>query len=130
MDCFVTGGSGFIGANLVHELVARGHQVKVLIRPDSNLRGLRDVRYKRVEGDLSDRRRLKEAIRGCQWCFHLAASYHLWLRKYDSMYVTNVEGTRNVLMAATEAGCCRVVHTSTVGCIGLVQANGSERALA
>jgi dihydroflavonol-4-reductase len=58
-------------------------------------------------------------MRGCDWCFHVAASYHLWLRDYAPMYAANVEGTRNVLEAAMAAGCRRIVYTSTVGCIGL-----------
>ena len=119
MNCFVTGASGFIGANLVHELVARKHQVRALLRPGSDLRGLRGAEFERVEGDLSDGAKLKEAMRGCDWCFHVAASYHLWLRDYRPMYAANVEGTRNVIEAAAAAGCLRIVYTSTVGCIGL-----------
>ncbi len=118
MNCFVTGASGFIGANLVQELVARGHRVKVLLRPESDRRGLRGVEFECVEGDLSDRDRLKRGMAGCAWCFHVAASYHLWLRDYAPMYAANVEGTRNVLEAAAAAGCDRLVYTSTVGCIG------------
>jgi dihydroflavonol-4-reductase len=121
MNCFVTGASGFIGSNLVHELAARGHRVKALLRPGSNLQGLADVEFERAIGDLSDRNALKIAMRGCEWCFHVAASYHLWLRDYGPMYAANVEGTRNVLEAAAQAGCSRIVYTSTVGCIGLPQ---------
>jgi dihydroflavonol-4-reductase len=58
-------------------------------------------------------------MRGCDWCFHTAASYHLWLPDYAPMYAANVEGTRNVIEAAVDAGCGRIVYTSTVGCIGL-----------
>lgn len=121
MKCFVTGASGFIGANLVHELVARGHQVRALVRPQSERRGLAGVEYEAVAGDLSDRAALREAMRGSEWCFHVAASYHLWLRDYAPMYAANVEGTRNVMQAAGDAGCLRIVYTSTVGCIGLPQ---------
>ncbi|HKI68360.1 MAG TPA: hopanoid-associated sugar epimerase [Verrucomicrobiae bacterium] len=119
MKCFVTGASGFIGANLVHELVARGCSVKALLRPKSDVRGLAGVEYERVEGDVSDREKLQNAMQGCNWCFHVAASYHLWLRDYAPMYAANVDGTRNVLEAAARAGCSRIVYTSTVGCIGL-----------
>ena len=119
MNCFVTGASGFIGANLAQELVARKHRVKALLRPGSDLRGLEGVEVERVEGDLSDRAKLKEAMYGCEWCFHVAASYHLWLRDYRPMYAANVEGTRNVIEAAASAGCLRIVYTSTVGCVGL-----------
>lgn len=119
MNCFVTGASGFIGANLVHELAARGHRVKALLRRESDLRGLSGVEFERVDGDVSDRDKLAAAMRGCDWCFHVAASYHLWLRDYRPMYAANVDGTRNVLEAAGAAGCSRIVYTSTVGCIGL-----------
>src|SRR5882762_4051010 len=119
MKCFVTGASGFIGANLVHELVARGDRVRALLRPGSDRRGLQGVALEAAEGDLADRRSLAEAMRGCDWCFHVAASYHLWLPDYAPMYAANVDGTRNVIEAAVEAGCSRIVYTSTVGCIGL-----------
>ena len=122
MNCFVTGASGFIGANLVHELNARGHRVKALLRPSADLRGLQGAEYDRVDGDVSDRAALERTLRGCDWCFHVAASYHLWLRDYAPMYAANVEGTRNVIEAATAAGCSRIVYTSTVGCIGLPKA--------
>src|ERR1041385_1501912 len=118
MKCFVTGASGFIGANLVHELVGRGHQVKALLRAGSDRRGLAGVEYERIGGDVSNCARLKEAMSGCDWCFHVAASYHLWLKDYKPMYAANVEGTRNVLESAANAGCSRIVYTSTVGCIG------------
>ncbi len=119
MNCFVTGASGFIGANLVHELVARGHRVKALLRSKSDLRGLAGAEFERVDGDVSDRAALAKGMKGCDWCFHVAASYHLWLADYAPMYAANVEGTRNVIETAAQAGCSRIVYTSTVGCIGL-----------
>jgi dihydroflavonol-4-reductase len=119
MKCFVTGASGFIGSNLVHELLARGHRVKALLRPGAEERGLLGQKIERVAGDLFDRRLLEREIAGCDWCFHLAASYHLWLRHYAPMYQVNVDGTRNVLEAAGKAGCQKIIYTSTVGCIGL-----------
>lgn len=119
MNCFVTGASGFVGANLVHELVARGHRVKALLRAGSDQRGLSQADYEPVGGDVSDPAKLQTAMRGCDWCFHVAASYHLWLKNYAPMYAANVEGTRHVIEAAAAAGCGRIVYTSTVGCIGL-----------
>src|SRR5215470_12920348 len=100
MNCFVTGASGFIGANLVHELVARGHQVKALLRPNSADRGLQSAEFERVEGDISDTALLTRSMRGCDWCFHVAASYYLWLPDYAPMYAANVDGTRRVIEAA------------------------------
>src|SRR5205807_7189560 len=103
MKCFVTGASGFIGANVVHELIARGHSVKALLRPASDRRGLKGAEFEVIEGDVTDREQLERAMRGCDWCFHVAASYHLWLRDYAAMYAANVEGTRNVIEAAAKA---------------------------
>jgi dihydroflavonol-4-reductase len=119
MKAFVTGASGFIGSNLVHELVARGHHVKALLRPNSDKRGLAGVEFERVTGDVLDRKLLEREMEGCDWCFHVAASYHLWLRDYKPMYAVNIEGTRNVLEVAGKVGCQRIVYTSTVGCVGL-----------
>jgi dihydroflavonol-4-reductase len=119
MNCFVTGASGFIGSNLVHELAARGHRVKALLRPNADVRALAGVEYQRATGDVSNRELLKREIEGCDWCFHVAASYQLWLRHYAPMYATNVEGTRNVIAAAAAVGCSRIIYTSTVGCIAL-----------
>lgn len=128
MKCFVTGASGFIGANLVHELAAQGHHIKVLVRPNSDRRGLRGAEFETVEGNVNEAERLQAGMRGCDWCFHAAASYHLWLPDYQPMYAANVEGTRTVLKAAAAAGCQRIIYTSTVGCIGLPKAH-EERAV-
>jgi dihydroflavonol-4-reductase len=124
MNCFVTGATGFIGSNLIRELQARGHRVKALLRPGTDARGLKNLRFDRVTGDLQDRELLERELAGCDWCFHLAASYHLWMRDYAPMYAVNVQGTRHILEAAGQAGCRKIVYTSTVGCIGLPQENG------
>ena len=128
MNCFVTGGAGFIGANLVHELSARGHRIKAWLRPGTNPRSLDGLDLERLTGDISNRAAMVQAMQGCDWCFHLAASYQLWLPDYAPMYATNVDGTRNVIEAAVEAGCSRIVYTSTVGCIGWAgEINGEVR---
>ncbi len=126
MTCFVTGASGFIGANLVHELVARGHRVKALLRPGADRRGLIGADFEPVIGDLlDDRAGLTAAMRGCDWVFHVAASYALWLPDYAPMFRTNVDGTRNILEAAHAAEVARTIYTSTVGCIGLPYADAA-----
>ena len=127
MKCLVTGASGFIGANLVQALLARGHQVRALVRPQADLRGLTEADCERVTGDILDQSVLTTALRGCDWCFHVAASYHLWLRDYAPMYATNVTGTRQVLTTAAAAGCSRIVYTSTVGCLRLPPRGASAR---
>jgi dihydroflavonol-4-reductase len=126
MNCFVTGATGFIGANLVHELVARGHRVKALTRHKSDLRGLKGAAVEFVHGELTDRKKLEDAMAGCTWCFHVAASYRLWMRDYRPMYAVNIEGTRTAIEAAAAAGCERIVYTSTVGCMGLPKQNNGS----
>ena len=64
MKCFVTGASGFIGSNLVHELLARGHRVKALLRPGTEERGLLGLKFERVTGDLLDRQLLERGTGG------------------------------------------------------------------
>lgn len=120
MRCLVTGATGFVGANLVQRLVEQGHTVRALVRPRSDRRGLADVAdWEPVEGDVTDAASVEAALRGCDWCFHVAASYHLWLHDYAPMFAANVDGTRTVIEAAGAAGCSRIVYTSTVGCVGL-----------
>ena len=119
MRCFVTGATGFLGTNLVHALVERGHQVRALVRPGRGVRGVLQGDVETVMGDLGDSSALRRMMQGCDWCFHAAASYHLWLPDYRPMYAANIEGTRHVLEAAVACGISRVIYTSTVGCIGI-----------
>ena len=98
--------------------------MRALVRPTSQVREL-DVEV--VSGDLRDSVSLERAVRGCGLVFHVAADYRLWARDPAELYRSNVEGTRNLLTAAQQAGVERVVYTSTVGCIGIRQEGpGSE----
>ena len=113
---FVTGASGFVGANLVRALLDRGWQVRALVRGDApSLTGL-DV--ERFAGDLFAPD-LSGAMRGCDAVFHVAATYSLWRRDRTAVMRANVDGTRSVLAAARAAGVPRTVHTSSVAAIGV-----------
>lgn len=112
----VTGATGFIGWHVAKRLLERGHTVRALVRPTSRIREL-DVEV--VSGDLRDSGSLERAVRGCGLVFHIAADYRLWAKDPAELYRSNVEGTRNLLHAAQQAGVERVVYTSTVGCIGI-----------
>ncbi|MGL5033142.1 MAG: NAD-dependent epimerase/dehydratase family protein, partial [Microcystaceae cyanobacterium] len=115
---FVTGGSGFIGANLIRLLLSEGHQVRALVRSQSSRNNLKDLNVELVEGDLTDPN-LTEKMRGCQGLFHVAAHYSLWQKDQDQLYKSNVLGTRNILDCAKQAGIERTVYTSSVAAIGV-----------
>ncbi|HYW46700.1 MAG TPA: hopanoid-associated sugar epimerase [Bryobacteraceae bacterium] len=112
----VTGASGFLGWHVARVLVERGYRVRALVRPASVVAGL-DV--ERCTGDLRDPLSLQRASAGCGLVFHVAADYRLWAKDPAELYRSNVDGTRNLLAAACDAGVERVVYTSTVGSIGI-----------
>jgi dihydroflavonol-4-reductase len=119
MDFLVTGGSGFVGANLVRALLADGYQVRVLVRETSNRKALTGCAVQIVVGDVLDRETLRRAVAGCRMVFHAAADYRLWAHDPAVLYRTNIEGTRNVLEACASGGVERVVYTSSVGALGI-----------
>lgn len=118
MRVFVTGGTGFIGANLVRLLLLEGYTVKALVRPSSRLDNLHSLDVELVKGDLNDPNLWQQMV-DCQYLFHVAAHYSLWLKDREALYHHNVLGTRNVLAAARQAGIERTVYTSSVAAIGV-----------
>lgn len=118
MRAFVTGGTGFLGANLIRLLLQQGYQVRALVRANSRLDNLNLPAVEIVRGDLNDTN-LSQHISGCQVLFHVAAQYSLWQADRDLLYRSNVLGTRNVLNAARQAGIERTVYTSSVAAIGV-----------
>lgn len=114
---FVTGGTGFVGDRLVGALRARGRSVRALARPTSD-RAAAAEGLEWVEGDILDRDSLRRALAGCTEVFHLAAYARNWAKDPSTFSRLNVEGTRNVLRAAAEAGVRRIVYTSTVVVFG------------
>lgn len=115
---FVTGGTGFIGANLIRLLLQEGYAVTALVRPKSRLDNLEGLPLEIVQGDLNDAN-LWQQMEGCQFLFHVAARYSLWQADRDLLYKDNVLGTRNVLLNARQAGIERTVYTSSVAAIGV-----------
>ncbi|NER21919.1 MAG: NAD-dependent epimerase/dehydratase family protein [Symploca sp. SIO1B1] len=121
IQAFVTGGTGFIGANLVRLLLQEGYQVRSLVRPTSRLDNLQNLDVKIVKGDLNDPN-LYQQMQGSQVLFHVAAHYSLWQADQEALYRHNVLGTRNVLLSARKAGIERTVYTSSVAAIGVGKA--------
>ncbi len=119
MTTLVTGGNGFVGSALVRLLLGQDHQVRVLARPGSDRRNLERLDVDLVEGDLTDAASLQWAVKGCSHLFHVAADYRLWIPDPERMYKTNVDGSRDLLRAAADAGVNRMVYTSSVATLGI-----------
>jgi dihydroflavonol-4-reductase len=115
----VTGATGFVGANVARLLLERGADVRVLVRACSDRRNVDGLDVEVVEGDLRDAEAVRRAVRGCRRVFHVAADYRFWARDPRELYESNVGGTVNVMEACLAEGVERVVHTSTVGTVGL-----------
>ncbi|HKD68746.1 MAG TPA: hopanoid-associated sugar epimerase [Candidatus Binataceae bacterium] len=123
----VTGGNGFVGCYVARALVNRGDHVRVLVRAGADVRALEGVDCDHVIGDLRDAESVAQAARGCDEIYNVAADYRLWVIDEAPMYATNVQGTRNVLAAARRHQVGRVIHTSTVGALGVPKgASGTE----
>lgn len=114
MKVFLTGATGFVGAHVARHLAERGAQLRVLVRPTSNLANLDGVTAETVVGDLLQPATLRSSIRGCDALMHVAADYRLWVRDPKAMYAVNVDGTRALLKLAREEGVRRCVYTSSV----------------
>jgi nucleoside-diphosphate-sugar epimerase len=113
MKIFVTGGTGFIGFELLKSLLGAGHQVVALHRnghPD-----LANASLKWANGSLLDVAALAGAMKGCEGVYHVAALARMWHPEKDAFFTTNVTGTENVVAAAKQAGVRKLVYTSTAG---------------
>ncbi len=125
MTTLVTGSAGFVGSAVVRCLLDAGHDVRALVRSTSDLRNLADLPVEMMVGDLTDLDSMREAVSGCEFVFHVAADYRLWVPDPESMYRNNVQGTRNVMFEALRSGVRRVVYTSSVATLAL-SANGNS----
>ncbi|HEX4650320.1 MAG TPA: hopanoid-associated sugar epimerase [Granulicella sp.] len=118
MKVFLTGATGFVGSHVARVYAEAGAQLRVLTRSSSNVAALEGLDAEVVVGDLRDAASLRSAIAGCEAVVHVAADYRLWVRDPKAMYGANVEGTRELLRLAREAGVRRVVYTSSVATMG------------
>ena len=116
----VTGASGFLGSAIAVALRARGDDIRVLVRassPRANLNLTDTV----CEGDLRDRASLAPALKGVRFLFHAAADYRLWARDPEEIHRNNLEGTRVIMEEALRAGVERIVYTSSVATLKLIE---------
>ena len=119
MRAFVTGGTGFIGSNVVRVLLEKGVDVRALCRRGSNRANLKGLEIEIVEGDLRDPPSIRRAMAGCELVFHVGALYSFWVRPKGQIYEVNVEGTRAIFETASTLGVEKIVYTSSVAALGL-----------
>ncbi|HEY6619543.1 MAG TPA: NAD-dependent epimerase/dehydratase family protein [Steroidobacteraceae bacterium] len=124
---FVTGGTGFVGLNLVKELMIRGWDVTALHRPSSDLKLLKRFRPKLAVGELSDPAALLAAIpQGTDTVFHVAGNTNMWRGGNAQQTRDNVDGTRNIVEAALARRVRRLVVTSSISAYGPVDGEITE----
>src|SRR5208337_1862560 len=125
MLAFLTGATGFLGSHVARVLAEQGAELRLLVRPTSDVRNIEGLNADRVAGDLRDAASIEKALAGCDVVFHVAADYRLWVRDPDEMYRSNVEGTRSLLEAARKQNVRRIVYTSSVATMGFTAGVGT-----
>jgi dihydroflavonol-4-reductase len=118
MKIFLTGATGFVGHHVAQALADDGAKLRLLARKTSKLSNLEGIKGEIHTGDLSDPESIRPALEGCDALMHVAADYRLWIPDPKAMYRANVDGTRELLRMAREAGIKRVVYTSSVATMG------------
>ena len=120
MKVFVTGGTGFIGGEVVRQLRARGDDVACLVRSPEKGAKLSGLGCALLTGDLGDEAALRQGMEGADAVVHVAAMYEVGIpvKRHPAMYEANVKGTERVMQAALETEVPKVVHVSTVGAFG------------
>ncbi len=118
MRAFITGATGFVGSHVARVYTAQGAVLRLLTRRTSSTKLIDGLDAELVQGDLRKPEKLASALQGCEVLVHVAADYRLWVRDPREMYAANVDGTRELLRIAREAGVKRVVYTSSVATMG------------
>jgi len=119
MNIFITGATGFLGKELIKRLSKTEHGLRCLVRKTSDVAHLEASGAELIIGDVADKDSIRQGIAGCQWVIHLANIYSFWEPDKEIFARVNIEGTRNVMECAIEAGVAKVIHVSscaTYGC--------------
>jgi len=115
----VTGAAGFIGSAVTRALLGRGVHVVALTEPGAATSNLDELEVERRDADITQAKQLEGVFESARYCFHLAAKFGFWPKDPSNFYAVNVQGSRNVVSAAADAGVERIVYTSTVATLGL-----------
>jgi len=118
MKCLVTGASGFLGTNLVHELVKSGWNVRVIVRKTSNTNYIKSLPIEIVVGDITNEADLDAAVVGCDIVFNVAGDTSFWKKNFEKQRIVNVETPSIIAKACIKNGVKRLIHTSTVDIFG------------
>ncbi|MEZ4919910.1 MAG: NAD-dependent epimerase/dehydratase family protein [Saprospiraceae bacterium] len=112
---FVTGGTGFLGINLIRALCAEGWHLTVLHRASSNLKYIQDLPIQLVKGSITDRESLERVMpEGLDVVFHLAGDTNMWSRNNARQTEINVDGTRNMIEVSAQKKATTFIHTSSI----------------
>jgi dihydroflavonol-4-reductase len=113
----VTGASGFVGSAVARALIARGLDVRVLMRADASRLNIAKLHCEPVTGDMRDEETMTAALKGARYLFHVAADYRLWARDPGEIERNNFKGAQATMKAALKADVERVVYTSSVAAL-------------
>jgi len=119
LKTLITGATGFVGSAVLRLLLQRSQDIRILVRSASDLTNVEGLPVEIITGDLNDKDSLRPALDGAEALFHVAADYRIWVPKPEEMIRTNVDGTRNLMEAALDAGVSRIVYTSSVATLGI-----------
>jgi dihydroflavonol-4-reductase len=118
MTVLVIGANGYLGSHVTRQLVDSGHDVRVMVRDGANTVGIDDLKTTRFVGDIWNDDVLREAMAGCDVVYYCVVDTRGWLKDPAPLFHTNVEGTRNVLEVAKDAGLRRFIFTSSYVTVG------------
>jgi len=123
--CLVTGATGFLGTNLVHELVKQGWEVRASGMHGSESKYIKDLPIELVFADITNATEVDKIVQGCDVVFNVAADTSFWKKHFDRQRTINVDGAVNVAEACLKHGVKRLVHTSTLDVLGFNPTGGS-----
>ena len=114
MKYFVTGATGFVGGQVVRQLVDAGHQVVVVARNPAKATDVASLGVEIHQGDVTEKESMRAPMQGVDGVFHIAGWYKIGVKDKSEGARINIQGTRNVLELMRELGIARGVYTSTL----------------
>ena len=118
MKVLITGPDGFVGSNLVRELLSRGHEVRGLMQPGREPITLAALDVELIEGDILSLEDVAGAVKGCDAVVHTAASTAIWPRRSKAIYEINIGGTQAIVQSCLRHNTQKLVHVGTANSFG------------